>query len=72
MSKINEIGLHMLKKPIWIGGRWSTIFGKVIPAHMIESEEALDGEMYDLESELDFMHPLRKDGKWDMRYTRNR
>ena len=72
MSKINEIGLHMLKKPIWIGGRWSTIFGKVIPAHMIESEEALDGEMYDLESELDFMHPLRKDGEWDMRYARKR
>ena len=72
MNKLNEIGLHMLKKPIWIGGRWSAIFGKVIPAHMIESEEALDGEKYDLESELDFIHPLRKDGEWDMRYARNR
>ena len=72
MNKLNEIGLHMLKKPIWMGGRWSTIFGKVIPAHMIESEEALDGEMYDLESELEYMHPKRIDGEWDMRYARNR
>jgi hypothetical protein len=39
---------------------------------MIESEEALDGEKYDLKSELDFIHPLRKDGEWDMRYTRNK
>ena len=72
MSKINEIGLHMLRSPIWIEGRWSNIFRRVIPAHMIESEEALDGEKYDLESELDFIHPLRKDGEWDMRYARNR
>ena len=69
--------LEKLNKPIWVEGRWSNIFRRIIPAHMIEYEDAVDGERYDLEMELSFInsireHPRRKDGGWDMRYARNR
>ena len=40
---------------------------------MIETHEALEGEIWDMEAEIDFMHPKRKyDGKPDKRYARNR
>ena len=69
--------LEKLNRPIWVEGRWSNIFRRIIPAHMIEYEDAIDGEKYDLQMELDFLnsmreHPRRKDGHWDMRYARNR
>jgi|TARA_Y100000310_G_scaffold190935_1_gene190947 hypothetical protein len=64
--------LEKLNRPIWVSSRYSQIFRRIIPAHLIETKEALDGEKYDLESELDFLHPRRKDGEWDMRYARNR
>ncbi len=69
--------LKKLNEPIWVGSRWSSIFRRVIPAHLIEYEDALIGEKFDLQMEIDFMnslreHPRRKDGGWDMRYTRNK
>ncbi len=64
--------MKKLIKPIWVGSRWSEIFQQIIPAHMIEYEETLEAEIWDLELELDYLHPKRKDGKWDMRYARNR
>jgi hypothetical protein len=64
--------MKKLIKPIWVGSRWSVIFEKIIPAHMIEYEEAITAEIYDMELEIDYMHPKRKDGERDMRYARNR
>ena len=69
--------LKKLHKPIWVGSRYSQIFRRIIPAHMIEYEDALEGEKWDLKMEIDFInslreHPRRKDGGWDMRYARNR
>ena len=69
--------LEKLKKPIWVNSRYSQIFKRIIPAHLIEYEQALEGEKWDLKMEIDFInslreHPRRKDGGWDMRYARNR
>ena len=69
--------LKKLNSPIWVGSRWSSIFRKVIPAHLIEYEDALIGEKFDLQMEIDFInslreHPRKMDGTWDMRYTRNK
>ena len=69
--------MKKLIKPIWVGSRWSELFEKIIPAHMIEYEDAIEGEKWDLKMEIDFInslreHPRRKDGGWDMRYARNR
>ena len=69
--------LKKLNKPIWVGSRYSQIFRRIIPAHMIEYEDAIEGEKWDLKMEIDFLnslreHPRRKDGGWDMRYARNR
>ena len=69
--------LEKLNKPIWVGSRWSSIFRRVIPAHLIEYEDALIGEKFDLQMEIDFInslreHPRKMDGTWDMRYTRNK
>ena len=62
-----------LIEPVWVESRWSVIFKKIIPAHMIETKEALQGEIWDMEAEIDFMHPKRKyDGERDKRYARNR
>ena len=43
--------LKKLNKPIWVGSRWSSIFRRVIPAHLIEYEDALIGEKFDLQME---------------------
>ena len=69
--------LEKLNRPIWVDSRYSQIFKRIIPAHMIEYEAALEGEKFDLQMEIDFInslreHPRRKDGHWDMRYARNR
>ena len=64
--------MKQLRTPIWIDSRWSAIFEKIIPAHSIETWEALEGEIWDMELEIDYMHPKRKDGERDMRYARNR
>ena len=69
--------LEKLNKPIWVNSRYSQIFRRIIPAHLIEYEQALEGEKWDLKMEIDFInslreHPRRKDGGWDMRYARNR
>ena len=69
--------LEKLKKPIWVGSRYSQIFRRIIPAHLIEYEQALEGEKFDLQMEIDFInslreHPRKMDGTWDMRYTRNK
>ena len=69
--------LEKLNKPIWVDSRYSQIFKRIIQAHMIEYEAALEGEKFDLQMEIDFInclreHPRRKDGHWDMRYARNR
>ena len=69
--------IEKLNKPIWVGSRYSQIFRRIIPAHLIEYEDALIGEKYDLQMEIDYInsireHPRRKDGGWDMRYARNR
>ena len=69
--------LEKLNRPIWVDSRYSQIFRRIIPAHLIEYEAALEGEKFDLQMEIDFInslreHPRRKDGGWDMRYTRNK
>jgi len=61
-----------LSKPIWVTSRYSILYEQVIPAHLIETKEALENEKSVLRMELDYLHPKRKDGDWDMRYTRNK
>ena len=62
-----------LVEPVWVESRWSVIFERIIPAHMIETKEALEGEIEDMKDEIEFRHPTRKyDGKRDKRYARNR
>ena len=69
--------LEKLKKPIWVSSRYSQIFRRIITAHMIEYEQALEGEKWDLQMEIDFInslreHPRKMNGTWDMRDARNR
>ena len=61
-----------LSSPIWVTSRYSIMYEQVIPAHLIETREALKKEKRHLKMELDYLHPKRLDGDWDMRYTRNK
>ena len=60
-----------LSKPIWVTSRYSILYKQIIPAYLIETREALKKEKQHLRMELDYLHPKRKAGDWDMRYTRN-
>lgn len=61
-----------MDKLTWMEGRWSCILQEYIPAHRIESREELQREKEILKKELDYLHPKRKDGEWDRRYSRNK
>jgi len=45
---------HKLISPIWVESRWSIIFEKVIPAHMIETYEHLEAEIEDMKAEVEY------------------